>query len=323
MTVDRLLAAALYTPCDPNDLPFTTTEELDDIDEVVGQERAVAAVRFGIGIRLAGFNLYCLGPKGTGKASLICQYLKQAASAQPVADDWCYVYNFSDEHRPQALRLPAGRAIPFRTDMGRLVEELQVALPALFESEEFRTRKQTIDTGLKERNEQAFAAFQVQAAAEGISLIRTPVGLALAPVKDGSVLTPEDFSGLPEDEQAVFRRRMETLQGAMEDILRQIPHWEHENREAVRMLIRELARYAVDHLIDRLKATYADISAIGSYLDDVHQNVIDNVGDFIVKEGAPKDSPEVLFPGMSRVASTAALRRFQVNVIVSREGDQG
>ncbi len=325
MTVDPLPAALLYTPCEPHDLPFTTTEALDDLDEAVGQERAVAAVRFGIGIRPEGFNLYCLGPKGTGKASLILQYLNQIAAKQPLADDWCYVQNFHDYHQPHALRLPAGRAMSFRQDMKHFIEELQVVLPSTFANNEFNTRQKSIHDNMKRRHERVFSEFQQKVERTGFSLLQTPAGRTLAPVKEGNVLTPEDLSGLPANEQVTLKQKMASLQTELETILRQIPRWEHETREAIQTLVQELAHDTVDPLIDRLKRVYADIPAVARYLDDVHRNVIDNVGDFILaKEGAAQDShgaPQ--FSGVSRAESAAALRRFQVNVLVFREGESG
>ncbi len=321
MTVDPLPATLLYTSCDENDLPFTTTEELDNLDEEsVGQERAVAAVRFGIGIRPEGFNLYCLGSKGTGKSSVIRQCLRKAAAEMPVADDWCYVHNFNDDQRPQALRLPPGRAIAFRQGMNHLVEELQLTIPALFESEIFHARKKNIDECLKKRHEQMFTVFREHAERAGLSLLRTSAGLILAPLKEDDA--QDDCSRLLEDEQ---ERNMAHLQTELENFQCQLPHWEKEKRQAIQNLVCELAHYTVDPLINRLKDVYADVPAVTSYLDDVHKNIIANIGDFLVpRDGTARDNSDAFqFSSRSRTTAVAALRRFQVNVLVFREGDHG
>ncbi len=323
MTVDPLPATLLYTSCDLSDLPFTTTEELEDLnEESVGQERAVAAVRFGIRIRPEGFNLYCLGSKGTGKSSVIRQCLRKAAAERPVADDWCYVHNFNDDQRPQALRLPPGRARAFCQGMHHLVEELQLAIPALFESDEFLARKQAIDESLKKQHERMFTAFRENAERAGLSLLRTSAGLILAPLKEDNESAQGNCNLLSEDEQ---EHNVARLQTELETLQCQLPHWEREKRQAIQNLVHELAHSTVDPLINRLKEVYADVPAVASYLDDVHQNIIANIGDFLVpREGKARDHDDAFpFSSGSRPTAIAALRRFQVKVLVFREGDNG
>ena len=155
---EPLAPELLYRVCDPAALPFATTAELPDSQEPLGQDRAVEAIRFAIGMRHRGFNLFALGPEGTGRRSLVMQYLTQAAARQPVPDDWVYVNDFGEGHRPRALRLPAGRAIRFKKDMEWLTQELAAALPAGFEAEEYRAKRQVLEQGFKERQEQAFGA---------------------------------------------------------------------------------------------------------------------------------------------------------------------
>jgi len=139
-----LPASALHRVCDLAQLPFVTTAELADGDQPVGQDRAVQSIRFAIGMRHRGFNLFALGPEGTGRRSLVMRFLRQAAAGRPVPDDWVYVNNFTDGHKPRALRLPAGRARGLKKDMAGLVTELQVAIPAAFEAEEYRNRRNVI-----------------------------------------------------------------------------------------------------------------------------------------------------------------------------------
>ncbi|MGE5503316.1 MAG: Lon-like protease helical domain-containing protein, partial [Actinomycetota bacterium] len=114
MPVQPLSPADLYRACDPAGFTFETTADLADHDEPIGQDRAVEAIRFAIGMRHRGFNLFALGPDGTGRRSMLLQYLGQAAAEQPVPDDWCYVNNFAESYKPRAIRLPSGRGQPFK-----------------------------------------------------------------------------------------------------------------------------------------------------------------------------------------------------------------
>lgn len=258
-TATLLAPERLYTVCDPSSLPFDTTDQLEDIDEPIGQDRAVQSIRFAIGMKHRGFNLFALGPEGTGRRSLVMQYLTQAAADQPTPDDWVYVNDFQNAHRPRPLRLPPGRAASLKKDMADLVAELGQALPAAFEAEEYRHRRAAIEASLKERQEENFQVVGAEAAEKSVALIRTPVGLALAPMRDGEVLSPDEFQKLPEKDQAHFKAEMERLQEKLEATIKQVPVWERETRAKVRELDQEVVNFAISHLMDEVKEKYADL----------------------------------------------------------------
>ena len=130
----------LYTRCDPEQFGFKTTEELAPLEETLGQARAVAAVQFGVGIEHEGYNLFCLGPTGIGKHSFIRRFLEEKAAQQPTSSDWCYVNNFDQAQKPRLLELPAGVANALQADVDRLIEELRSAIPAAFESDDYRAQ---------------------------------------------------------------------------------------------------------------------------------------------------------------------------------------
>ena len=134
MTIKKLQASELYRSCDIKQFDFKTTAELDMLSEAIGQERAVEAVRFGIGIQRDGYNLYALGPKGIGKYSLVHRYIEEKARAENAPSDWCYVNNFREPHKPNALELPSGTGNELSADMEQLIDDLHAAIPAVFES---------------------------------------------------------------------------------------------------------------------------------------------------------------------------------------------
>src|SRR3990172_10179561 len=147
--LESLRPGDLRTVTDPGSLGFVTTAELPDLDEVVGQDRAVEAVEFAIGIRREGYNLYALGPEGIGKQHVIRGYLERQAARESVPDEWAYVYGFGAPQRPRVLRLPVGRAAALRDRMAKLVGELRGTIPAAFESDEYRERRAVIENVLK------------------------------------------------------------------------------------------------------------------------------------------------------------------------------
>lgn len=320
MLPSPLTADQLYRRCDAAALPFASTAELAPADGPLGQDRAVAAVRFAIGMRSSGYNLYALGPVGTGKLALVRQFLAQAAAEQPVPDDWCYVNNFAEPHRPKALRLPAGQAQAFRKEMEHLVEELAAALPAAFEGEEYRTRRQVIEEQWKERHEAAFGEVQKRAAEHSVALIRTPVGLALAPVRDGEVLSPDEFGKLPEDEQHRYKAVMAELQEQLEHTLKALPQWERQQREQIRQLDREVAAWVIGHVMEEMFNRHDRLPQVKEYLEAVRADAVETVDEFL----KPPAEDEKLPLRARRILSEGGqFRRYKVNVVVDRDAQSG
>ncbi len=320
--IKALDATALYTHCDPNRLTFETTAELADLADVVGQPRATDAIRFGIGIRRDGYNLFALGAPGTGRHAVTRQFLEHQAASESVPSDWCYVNNFRQPHKPRALRLPAGMGAQLRDDMAGLMEDLRSAIPAAFESEEYRSRRQELEQELKERQEQAFEELRKQAEEHHIALIRTPSGMAFAPTRKGEVLNSEEFQKLSEAEQKRIEAVVSTLEEQLARIIHQIPQWRREGQQRLRDMDRDVTMSAVGHLLDELRKKYSEQSVVVRYLDEVQEAVIENSDDFRRTE----EGGEMTFLGIPiprSLTGTASLRRFQVNVLIDHSATRG
>jgi lon-related putative ATP-dependent protease len=316
--------ARLYRACDPAELPFDLCSELEEAPGLIGQERAVEALNFAVRIRGKGYNIYALGANGTGRHTMVEDLLRRRAEDEPTPPDWCYVNNFSDAQQPRRLQLPAGRGIGLAAAMKRLVEELRAALPAAFERDEYRARREAIDQHFKQHSEAAFGAVQRLAESRNIALMRTPTGLAMAPMRDGKVLTPETFNDLPPAEKEGIQHETEAVQKELEATMRQVPLWEREHRDAVQSLNRETTGFAIAHFIDELRQDYRDLPEVAQYLDAVERDIKENVDDFLApatatvgENGIPMPAPVV------RDIADARFRRYQVNVIVDNSAQKG
>ncbi len=321
-TVQALTPDRLCRQCDPAQLPFGTTAELEELTEIIGQERAVEAVRFGISIRREGYNLYVLGPHSTGKYTSVRQFLEQKAATEPTPSDWCYVNNFQEPHKPRALRLPPGQGRQLCRDMESLVNELRTAIPVAFEAEDYRTRKEALENEFKARQEAAFQTIQRKAQAKGLALLRTPSGLAFAPVRDGKVISPEAFGQLPEKEQQRLQDEVEVLQEELEEAARQARQWEKDLRDRIKALDREVALLEVGHLIADLYQKYQDLPDVIAYLRAVQEDVIENVDNFRAPEETAAE-PVMDAPLPRHLLGPPAFRRYQVNVLVDHSEDTG
>ena len=319
-TVEPLSAQQLRQTCDPSQFDFETTAELEDLSEIVGQERAVDAILFGIGIQREGYNLFALGPSGTGKRTAIGQFLDQKAAAEPRPSDWCYVKNFEQPHRPRALRLSPGQGGVLREDMEQLVEELRNAIPAAFESEDYRTRKQEVEEEFKEQQEKAFNEIRKQAKERSIALIRTPAGLAFAPLREEEVISPDEFQKLAEEERSRVEADVSRLQERLQEAMFQVRQWEREARGKVKELDRQVAMSVVGHPIDELLEKCAELPDVMDYLNAVQQDVIKNVDEFRKTE----EAPQIMGIPMPRsLMGPPLFRRYQVNVLVDHSESEG
>jgi lon-related putative ATP-dependent protease len=306
----------LYTACDISQFQFDTTDQLTDLKEIIGQDRALTALHFGIGIQQQGYNLYVLGPTGLGKHTVVREYLQERAAGKAAASDWCYINNFAKPQEPIALHLDAGQGPVFHKDMSQLVEDLRSAIPSAFEAEEYHARVQEIENELKQTMETAFSQLAEEAESHNITLIRTPHGFAFAPVRDKEVVSQKEFEKLPEQEQERIQQVIASLEDKLAGVLRQQPQWQREARQKVKALNQEVVMFAAGHLIDELKNKYLGNQVIQQYLDDVLQDVINNLDDFQHEE-EPREVMGI------RLGDKSSFRRYSVNVLVSHADHDG
>lgn len=161
----RLDADALFTRTDPERLGFETTADVEEVHELVGQARVMQAIRFGIGVRGRGFNIYALGAEETDKRTVVLHHLEDRAADEPVPPDLCYVNDFDDPHRPRALKVPAGVGRRLSKAVDDFLDDLVAGLKGAFESEEYQARKQAVQEEAEKEQQEALEELQKPAPA--------------------------------------------------------------------------------------------------------------------------------------------------------------
>ncbi len=323
---EALTVEQLYHRCDLGQLDFETTAEVEDLEEILGQPRALQAISFGMGIEDRGYNIFALGPAGTGKRELVTQFFEERAASDPVAPDWCYVNNFEETHKPHAIELPAGKGIEFREDMEHLINEIQTALSAAFESEEYQMQRQGLMEEFKERQSQAFRELQEKAEEEDVALIRTPAGIAVAPVREGEVLSPQEVQALSEEERQRLEGEIEDLQEELQKIVRQVPSWQREMQERLDELNHEMAEFAVAGLFDELREKYTEHEEVVEHLNAVQDDVVEHAGNLVRSENQGQgggDLQQQMAQAQQAARESALMRRYKVNVIVDNSELEG
>ncbi len=314
---DPLPSDRLARRCDPAEFAFETTAKLEAADDVIGQERAARAVEFGIAIERDGYNLFVMGPPGSGKHTLVRKHIAARASGAGRPADWVYANNFEQPQKPLAIGLPPGRGEMLRQDMESLVEELRAAIPAVFDSEEYSAKVESIDAEFTERHERDFATLGEEASQQKIALLRTPSGFSFAPVKNGEIMAPEEFAKLPEEEREKVQASIAALQVKLEKLVRGVMRLRKERIERIRALNREMTLLAVGHLVDDLKERYREMPRVVEYLEAVQRDVLDNADDF----RKPTEMPAALAHMPQREAHS--LRRYALNVLVEYGSPDG
>jgi lon-related putative ATP-dependent protease len=322
-----LSPSELYRHCDMGLFDFETTRELEQLAETLGQDRAVEAIHFSIGMETEGYNLFVLGPPGSGKHSVVRGILEQRAAARPVPDDWCYVNNFSKPRNPQALRLPAGRGTELRRDLAQLIQEAYTAIPAAFESEDYQNRQQTIEEEFKEYQEKAFAEVQRHARERGIGIIQTPTGIAFAPLHDDKAISPKEYEKLPKEEQERLSRITDEVSKELQRVMQSIPQEARRMRAKMRELDHEVSMYAVGGLISQLIEKYAALPGVVGHLREMQADIVDNVDIFLrsTEQQHGLTAKALVSSRMQGMESegSPAMRRYAVNVIIDHTGYEG
>ncbi|MCA9971146.1 MAG: AAA family ATPase, partial [Anaerolineales bacterium] len=259
-------------------------------------------IEFGIGIRSEGYNVYVLGPVGTGRATAIERFLQARTGDRPAPPDWVYVHNFRVPHQPRAIALPAGQGSRFQTHMSQLIANLRRDLPQAFETETYEQAIEAVQSEFGQAQERLMQEMQHRAAAAGFGLLNTPSGLTLVPVQEGQPLPAEALQALPIEARVELEKQRQTLADALHDTLRQVHQLETAARQQIRQIDRDVAASATQHHFEQLQAQYAAEDEVLLYLGEVRQDVLDQIDDFA--------------PPAERDGQPIDLRRYQVNLLV-------
>lgn len=304
-----LTAAQVYHHCPPEQFDFDTTEALADLDLPCGQERAVRALEFGSGIQRNGFNIFALGPAGTGRHELVRRFLDQRANEEEPPPDWCYVFDFRRPDHPRAIRLPSGEGRTLRQDMERLIDELRTSIPAAFESEEYQGRLQELQEAMARRQHEGIREIQESAREHDIALLSTPNGFTFAPMRDGEVIEPKEYQNLPEETRKRLEARVEDLQKQLQQTIQQIPRIRKEFQDRIRELNEEMVQFTLGGPMSELRERWTHVPAVIEHLDAVREQVVEYVDAFRSDEG--------------HQAVEGLLNHFRINLLVDHAESSG
>ncbi len=316
--VDELSFKELNLKFDPTMLNCETTADLKPLEGIIGQERAVRALKFGLDIKEKGFNIYVAGVPGTGRTSAVKDFLEEIAKTEQVPSDWCYVNNFHNSYEPKTIRFPPGNGKEFQKDMKEFITEVRRALPKAFESEDYAMKREnTVKTIEKEKME-IFAELNKRSQEQGFILQNTTSGLLIIPMSKGKPMSKEEIMALSPKIREEIQKRMDKLRIELRNATIQVRNLDKKVNDELKKLNREIALYTIGYLVSDEMEKYNDFPEVTTYIKAVQDDILSNLIAFISE---PKASPQLPFP--APWLKEAPFKKYEVNVIVDNSNTQG
>jgi len=313
----KLAPEDLAWRCDPNQFEFITTEELPTLDGTIGQDRALTAIEFGLGVKNGGYNIFILGEPGTGRSSTTKNILNARAKGEPVPDDWCYLHDFDDGTRPRAMRLPAGIGKDLHKDVEELVQRLAEEIPKVFESKEYEEQKNRIAAEFQEKNKKLFQDLEQQANESGFVLQRTVSGLVLVPIRGERPLSQQEYEDLSDDERNELDRKGEVLHAQLNEVHRQVRELEKEMRIVTTKMEKDILLFAVGHLLEDLEKKYHDQPPVLEHFAACKKDILDRI-----EELRPSSGPQLPFANL-KGGQEVSFERYRVNLFIDNSDRSG
>jgi lon-related putative ATP-dependent protease len=318
MTVqNEVTLSDLRCLCDPSIFNFETTADIEPLDQVIGQERAVRAITFGLEMKSAGYHIFVTGPEGTGKTTIVQQIIHKAARTLPTPPDWCMVNHFKDEYRPRALPVKPGHGARFAKSLNRLVADLRIRLPKEFQADPFREKIVEIQKRYGEQKKDHFAELDRSALEKHLKVEKTPSGYQTIPIKDDAPFTQEEFEKLTTAEQADIEKRVQAFQEEIQTVMREVSRINHAQQKEIQQQADEMTRFVLQSRLDLIRENYDDQPEILGFLDELQEDMVENVSLFLPQPSSddPGDAPAQ--------ALEISLNRYKVNLLEDRSGMEG
>ena len=309
---NSLTTSELYHSCDSTVFSFTTTEELETLEQPIGQENALDAINFASSIEQDGYNLFAMAPSGTGKHSSIMSFLEKKASNESPPKDWCYVNNFKDPRKPIAIDLPSGEAFKFKDDIDELIELLKILLPSVFEGNTYRDEREAINQKYVDQKASIFNHLEEEAKKHNISLNASSKSrITFTPIVDGKILSEEEFKAIPDEKKEEINRRVDAFEIIVRDALHKVSESNRAMQKEFKEHDQKTTYEAVKSSIDEVRQKYDYSEKIIHYLDDLQSDIIHHVRDFLMKP------EETNIPIFLQEYYKPSFTRYKVNLFIS------
>jgi lon-related putative ATP-dependent protease len=316
----ELTAEQVRQRCDPTLFECNSTSELKPMEGIIGQDRAVSALRFGLNIVPPGFNIYVSGLAGTGRTTATKSFLEALAAKKDTPSDWCYVHNFRDSYCPKALKVPAGMGQSLQKDVERIIDDARQSLTQTFASKEYAGQRAEITEESNKKREAVFNILAKKAKDKGLLLHSTPVGLVFIPASGDEPMGEEEYKKLSSKDREALEKKQQELTKELKEQIAHLRAEENAVKKRLEDTDREVARYSVAQLFEELKNNYSKLPQVVGYLGELEQDIIENFEQFKAEPRTAESDPIAALEGLVR---KQAFRKYEVNVLVDNSELEG
>ena len=293
MKKNELSYKDLKSYCNPNIFKFETTNDLEGIEAIFGQDRGIKALEFGLSVDSKGYNLYIEGPSGVGKTMYAKNYIAKLASKKKTPDDWCYIYNFDEPNEPVAVNISAGLGKEFKSDMDSFIDDIRKDIKLTFKNEDFEKQKALMQNKFEQQKTSLLEKLNKQSMKSGFQVKATNNGVYMMPIIDGKAIEEEEFEKLDDKTKKIFEKNSSVVQNQIIEAINQIKVLEKENNKIIEEWQSNIALITINAHINPLKAKYKKNKKITTFLDNVKTDILKNINLFLVDEiKAPKQQAQ-------------------------------
>ena len=313
----------LKRSCSPEEFSFRTTQEIPPLEGIIGQERAVQALDFGLAVKMKGYNIYMSGPSGTGKTTYARASTEKLAATEPVPSDWCYVYNFQNPRCPLALRFEAGLGKQFKEDMEELVQLLKIELQKVFRADDYEKQKSELLHSFDEERGALMDDMSAMAGEYDFQVKTTNSGIYFMPLVEGKAVGEEEYDNLAEDVKADIEKKSQTVQEKAGSIMRDIRELDKASKKRVEQLDYKVGMFAIGHHIGAVQEKYQEYERVIAYINAMQEDVLENISQFFEEEEESDEALASLLPMLSKKPAEDVTLKYKVNLIVDHSETKG
>lgn len=248
---------------------------------MIGQHRAQSALAFGVAMKAPGYNIFVMGESGTGRLSMVSQYLAQYAEQQESPPSYAYVENFDNPREPMAIELPCGEGHAFAKDIEKLIDDVLATFPAAFESPSHQQKKTAIERRFSQRYNAAIDSVDKKARAMDVALYRDNDAITFLPIQNNKALDEEQFTLLPQAERDAFHQHTEELEEYLSEVLLELPQWRRTLVEDMRQLDNDTIKQALAPLLAELNHKYQNVDDVITCLAEIEKHLSQTIAELL------------------------------------------
>lgn len=308
----------LKISCDPSIFKFKTTEELDNIETGIGQERGIKALEFGLNVDINGYNLYLEGPAGVGKTMYTKHYLDKISKKQKTPCDWCYIYNFENPNEPIALPLHAGQGKEFKEQMEVFIKDIKNDLKNTFNNEDFEKEKSLIAQTYEEKREALMVKLNKKSEKYGFQVKSAQNGIYMMPIINGKAIEQEEFEKLDDETKQNFEDNSSIVQEQILQVISEIKNIEQESQKKLSEWQSNVALLTINAHINYIRSKFKRNKKISTFLENIKKDILKNIDYFLAE---PQNETQQM-PG-PRPEPPKPWENYRVNLFIDNSAQEG